>query len=477
VNSKQFWGACVFCLLVIVSGCGSSSNSDQPAPTEAVNTTEPTETAVLQTFTCADIDANWGNDWQTVIATLEDLIQREQNCGDEPLLSKKYAAHFIYANSLEAAGETDQAVVNYTEALNIDANRTEALDALVRLDALPAATAVPCNASSPPLPDPAPSTEPDLTQFVTVQNDQLTLQNKLFKVRGVNYYPRQAPWHKFLQESDLAEIETELALIKEAGFNTIRIFLWYDPLFTCQPEDAIPNEVVFQKVDEIIQLAKDNDLKLIITLNDLPDLLFRPLYTDWEHYDAQTTYIVRRYRNEPAILAWDLRNEGDLDYAARPGDEEKFEEKEVIDWLAHTSELVRENDPNHLITAGWWGDPQATFKYVDILSFHHWYDATSLLERIETYSENSKKPILLEEIGYHSWQDAPQDQRSEETQANLLNEAIQITESEQIAGWLIWTAFDFEPEPGQLPTYEHFFGLWHSDLSPKPSLTQLFNQD
>ena len=91
--------------------------------------------------------------------------------------------------------------------------------------------------------------------------------------------------------------------------------------------------------------------------------------------------------------------------------------------------------------------------------------------------ENSNKPILLEEIGYHSWQEAPHDQRSKETQANLLNEAIQITESENISGWLIWTAFDFEPEPGQLPTYKHFFGLRHSDLSPKPSLTQLFNQD
>lgn len=468
-------------------GCNSTPKNAQPQSSPTTISLEPTETpspikspitqSISQSFTCADIDANWGKDWQAVIAVLDSLIEQEQSCGDEPLLSKKYAALFIYANSLEESGETESAIDNYTNAFNIDANRTEALNALIHLNALPAATAVPCNSSLPPLPDPAPSTAPDTTKFVTTQDNQLMLQSEIFKVRGVNYYPRHAPWHKFLQEADLTEIETELSLIKEAGFNTIRIFLWYEPLFTCQPEDAIPNEVVFQKVDEIIQLAKNNDLKLIMTLNDLPDLLFRPLYIDWERYDAQTTYIVRRYRNEPAILAWDLRNEGDLDYGARPGDEAKFEEEVVINWLSHSSDLVRENDPNHLITAGWWGDPQATAEYIDILSFHHWYDATTLQVRIKIISQNSNKPILLEEIGYHSWQEAPQDQRNEKTQANLLNEAIQITESENVAGWLIWTAFDFEPEPGQSPTFEHFFGLWHSDLSPKPSLTQLFNQE
>jgi endo-1,4-beta-mannosidase len=268
----------------------------------------------------------------------------------------------------------------------------------------------------------------------------------------------------------------ELDLIQQAGFNTLRIFLWYEPLFTCQPEDAIPNDAAFAKVDELLQLANERDLKVIITLNDLPDLLFRPLYTDWARYDAQTTYIVRRYRHEPAILAWDLRNEGDLDYGARLGDEARFEEQVVINWLAHVSKIVKENDPYHLLTAGWWGDPTVTSDYVDILSFHHWHDPLLLRSRINSYN-NANKPILLEEVGYHSWQDAPQDERSEASQAELLQGAIDVAEDENVAGWLIWTAFDFEPELGQVSNYEHHFGLWRSDLTPKPGLSQIFPQD
>lgn len=107
----------------------------------------------------------------------------------------------------------------------------------------------------------------------------------------------------------------ELDLIQAAGFNTLRVFLWYEPLFTCRPEAAIPNEAALAIVDTLFDQAGERDLKLIVTFNDLPDLTFRPLYTDWAHYDAQTVYLVRRYRNEPAILAWDLCNEGDLDYS------------------------------------------------------------------------------------------------------------------------------------------------------------------
>jgi hypothetical protein len=105
----------------------------------------------------------------------------------------------------------------------------------------------------------------------------------------------------------MPEVATELDLIQQAGFNTIQVFLRYEPLFTCQPENAIPNnEENFAKVDKLFELGCERDLKIIVTLNDLPDLTFRPLYSDWSHYDTQTVYLVRWYRNEPNILAWDF---------------------------------------------------------------------------------------------------------------------------------------------------------------------------
>lgn len=315
---------------------------------------------MAETATCADIDANWGRDWPAVLTALEQLIAADRSCGDEPLLGKKYATHFNYAAVLENQGDLDSAIEQYQAALHIDPQREEAVDALFRLKALSPPTPADCLSDAPPCADPAPAATPDPTQFVTVQNDQLALTGQPFIVKGVNYYPRQTPWQRFLAEADPTEMAAELDLIRQAGFNTLRIFLWNEPLFTCQPEDAIPNEAAFATVDQLLHLADERDLKVIVTLNDLPDLTFWPLYTDYAHYDNQTTYIVRRYRNDPAILAWDLRNEGDLDHGAESKEDARFNEDEIIDWLAHASQLVRDNDPHHLITAGWWGDPTPT---------------------------------------------------------------------------------------------------------------------
>ncbi|MFN8456716.1 MAG: cellulase family glycosylhydrolase [Anaerolineae bacterium] len=264
----------------------------------------------------------------------------------------------------------------------------------------------------------------------------------------------------------------ELDLLKQAGFNTLRVFLWYEPLFTCQPEDAIPNEKTFTIVDKVLELARERDLKVIMTLNDLPDLIFRPLYTDLAHYDNQTRYIVRRYRNDPAILAWDVRNEGDINYGAQSKEDAKFTQAEVIDWLAHISPLVKENDPYHLVTAGWWGDPLPTAPYVDFLSFHHWDESDRLQTRLNEYRQDTTKPLVLGEIGYHTQADSTKT-HSEQAQADTLGRAIRVVEAQKLAGWIIWTAFDFVPAPGQAPNEEHFFGLWHTDLTPKPVIKAL----
>lgn len=471
--SQRLQIALVFVLLMNMAACASVPPSS-PTPTVVPPTIELTPTPTQVIVTCADIDANWGKDWAAVLAVLEQLMAQDQTCGDEPLASKKYAAHFNYGAALETGGEVEAAIAQYQAALAIDPNRQEALKALAGLDALPPPTPAPCTSTSAPNPDPAPGEAPDLSSFVTVSADQFQLNGEPFKLKGVNYYPRHAPWRRFLAEADPAEMAAELDLISRAGLNTVRLFLWYEPLFTCEPETAIPNVETFARLDALIQLAAKRNLKLIITLNDLPDLMFRPLYTDWKHYDAQTVYIVRRYRNEPAILAWDVRNEGDIDYGAQAEDNRRFSQPEIISWLAHITQVVRENDPNHLVTAGWWGDPLPTGPYVDFLSFHQFdsFDTEQFQKRIEQLQQHSDQPLVLEEVGYHSWAEAPAEARNEATQAQILGDVIAAADT-GLAGWVVWTAFDFVPEPGQPPNYEHFFGLWRTDLSPKPALKAL----
>ncbi|MBN1878308.1 MAG: cellulase family glycosylhydrolase [Anaerolineae bacterium] len=405
-------------IISVLSACAPLSPTPVLLSQETVQWVAPTipTTTILTAVvgvTCADIDAGWGRDWPAVLETLEQLLAANQSCGPEPLTSKLYAAYFNYATDLEQAQQLELATAQYQAAFQLDPQRQEAFNALLRLGALPDPTPVTCTSSLRASPDPAPVTTPDITQFVTLEGDQLWWHEQPFEVKGVNYYPRQTPWRRFLEEFDVEQVTIELDLIQQAGFNTLRIFLWYEPLFTCEPETAIPQEAVFAKLDTLFRLAQERDLKLIVTLNDLPDLVFRPLYTDWARYDTQTVYIVRRYRNTPAILAWDLRNEGDLDYGAQGGDTARFTQAEVLAWLEHVSGLVKANDSYHLITAGWWGDPTVTGSSVDFLSFHHWYDAQQLATRIADYRGKVTLPLLLEEVGYHSWATAPTGARDE----------------------------------------------------------------
>ncbi len=436
--------------------CGNASSSLLAQPS-------------AQLLTCADIDANWGKDWPTVLNALDQLIQSNVDCGKAPLQQKKFAAHFNYGTSLEGQGKRDEAIQQYHLALSTEPQRREALNALARLGALPKPTPPNCLSDSAPQPDPASALQANPARFVKVVGNTFQLNGRPFNIKGVNYYPRHAPWDRFFTEANLADITQEFDVIQASGLNTLRIFLTYEPLFTCHPEEAIPNEAVFAFIDQLFALATQRNLKLIITLNDVPDLTFRPLYTDWGHYDAQTVYIVQRYRNEASLLAWDVRNEPDLDLEQNP---EQFSETDVVAWLDHITTLIRQHDPNHLITTAWLKDPSPSLPYVDFVSFAHWDTSEELAQRLISYQGQFNKPLLLINAGVHSWSgdvDNPQDEKS---QAEYLSQITGLAEDNNV-GWMLWTAFDFAPTPGQLDNKNLHFGLWRSDLQPKLVLDDL----
>ena len=223
-----------------------------------------------------------------------------------------------------------------------------------------------------------------------------------------------------------------------------------------------------------MRLATDYDFRLIVTLNDMPDLV--ALYDNPQYIQEQTRFIINRYQNEPAILAWDLRNEGDIDYGSRSILQTQVPRTQVLQWLKETSALVRSIDSNHLLTAGWLNEAHSTAPYVDFISFHHWTSANDLEHRIRALHLTTSKPILLQEVGYstHHANITPQGQ------ADLLETIIQTSEEQGLLGWMIWTAFDFPitatcyPSPCQSPdNAEHDFGIWTVDYVPKPAVEMI----
>src|SRR5579859_4363890 len=419
---------------------------------------------------CADLDSAWGSDWPRAIHDIEKAHAQSGQCDGVDAGQKLYPAYYNYGASLEARGNLDAALKAYRNALAVNPHGAEAALALRKH-----------NVFTPVAPPACPSSQISAAQaaiqpyvpqirggFAVASGSAFVLNGKLFHVRGINYYPARAPWRRFLTDSNVDAVGKDFDLIRAAGFNTLRIFLDYDVLFDCPGGDAAPKADAFARLDGIIVQAARHGFHLIVTLNDLPDLTAQPLYLAPETAAARTRYIVTRYAAEAAILAWDVRNEGDLDYTRSD-----FPASVVFDWLASTVALVHRSDPNHLTTAGWAQDGLSTARVVDVVSFHHYGDALSLGLKIAGLKSGITKPILVEELGYSTFGG------DEAQQATTLQEAVSTAEAAG-AGWLIWTAFDFPPDatctPPNCPdpeSGEHHFGLWHSDGSPKPAVAAI----
>ncbi|MBN2303622.1 MAG: cellulase family glycosylhydrolase [Anaerolineae bacterium] len=324
-----------------------------------------------------------------------------------------------------------------------------------------------------------PTYVPGAGSFLALDADGfITQDGERFTVRGVNYYPARAPFQRFTG-SDRDTITADFDLLHAANINTLRLFVRYEGLFICPDSGAVPDPSAVLWLDSVIRLASARGLRMILVLHDLPNA---PFYADPSLALAQTAFLITRYRDEPAILAWDLRDGGDQDYAPTNYQGDPLPEmiapvsrKQVLDWLARTAAAVRKLDPLHPITAGWRFDAEATISLVDFVSFQHYGDAQTLRERTAALRSLTDKPLLVIALGASTYGGF-----SEIEQAQRLRETVRAVEGDRLAGWLVWTVYDFPtevtcwPDPcASLDDIRHHFGLWRADGSRKPAANAL----
>lgn len=445
--------------------------TDTPIPPPPTRTPLPTPDTRTVAQLCFDLDKFWNRDWVEVITVLERVRKEGEQCGDKDPTLMLYPAYYNYGVALEQRGRRAEAIDAYQKAHLANPDGTEAVNALKKLNAFTPLPLTVCEQDhvTEALGTLAPYTPQMRGGYATLKDGQFHVNGLTLRVRGANYYPVRAPWRRFLTDTDLVTAAKEIDLLAGARINTLRIFLWYDALFDCPGSGLVPVKAAFERLDGVIRLAAQRNMRLIVTLHDLADLTVRPLYMHPETSLAQTLFIVSRYRDEPAILAWDVRNEGDIDYTRY-----KIPSKAVLTWLRNTSAQVRLAAPNHLLTAGWLGDPLPTDEAVDFFSIHHWSSAGDLIRRVEVIRAASPKPILVEEVGYNTWSG------DTEGQARKLYEAISAADGAGLLGWVVWTAFDFPTDVTCIPPAcpskdngEHHFGLWRVDYTPKPVVAML----
>jgi hypothetical protein len=452
---------CCSWFMVFIACTPQLPNPANITPVTAVPTLDVNNRDVL----CQMVDEQAGGNLDLLIYALEALATLDAVCADGITISSQlYTAYLGYGTQLEGQGDLDEALQAYQKALEYDRDGQEAA---VRLQRLQIATPMPperCeNAVVTAALQALKPYIPTEGRFVRIIENNFVLENARFPVYGVNYYPRSTPFNLFLTATPLEVVAAELDIVKRSGINTLRIFLRNQDLFICPGNGAVPNIVNFQRLDGMIHTMAAQGFRILPVLNDAADLAEYPLYDNPYHIVEQTRFIVERYRNESAILAWDVRDKGDQDYLYG-----QFRREKVLTWLADTVRAVRRADPNHPITAGWWTDAEATAPLVDFVSFQHYGEYEPLRQMIAILRDNTNKPILMTAIGYstHSL--------DEVAQRNLLYQSLEEASNTRLAGWVIYLAFDFPRTvtctPPDCPGEEkeiNRFGLWNTSYFPK----------
>lgn len=392
--------------------------------------------------------------WDTRFAALENLAARGENCGSEINLSF-YITYLGYGESLELINESALALEAYQQALSYLPNGYEAQERISRLSNNSEVTT---NPAACPI-ESLPAYQPSSLNFATLGENSFIIDGAPYFIYGVNYYPRDTPFWHFLPETNVEAVNTELALIRPTGINTLRIFLRYQDLFACDAPAPIAEN--FARLDGIIQTTAANDFRLIIVLHQDADVNI--LYASPSYQFEQTRFIIERYKDEPAILTWDVRDRGDYDYRVTG-----IERVRVLTWVADTALLIRSIDQNHPVTAGWWQNAADTIPLVDFVSFQFYGQYADLRQEIANLKAASNRPILLSAVGYSTFT------LDEITQRNLLYQAFEEVSANQLLGWAVYMAFDYPrtatciaPDcPGVGNVLDHY-GLWNTSYFPK----------
>ena len=309
--------------------------------------------------------------------------------------------------------------------------------------------------------------------FVRVEGRHFVLDGQPWYVCGTNLW-YGAHLGRPSNPAGRARLVRELDRLRDLGVNNLRVLGDAEECATAhalhpaiQTAPGVYNEDLLQGLDYLVQEAGRRNLKLVIFLNNfwdwsggMPQYLSwtgsgptlavdtapwkeynRVLSTFYTNAAAQALYrryvamlfdrtnalTGRKYRDEPAIMAWELANE------PRPGERDGDNDAvfaAFMAWIEDTSAYFHALDPHHLVTTGSEGFMGCLYndenfrrvhrvKTIDYAVFHLWpknwrwyrrdeFEATigPTLDKARDYAlrhlaiaDALGKPIVLEEFG------------------------------------------------------------------------------
>lgn len=265
---------------------------------------------------------------------------------------------------------------------------------------------------------PAGPSEPEAA-FVTAADGDFYLGKKRLRFIGVNVYslasspdPSKYACGPRFSDDDLDRLFGE---VKEMGGAVVRF--WAFQSFTEGGTD-------FSRIDAVIAAAKKHGLLLAPTLENQWEDCTQGGYKYAEWYRSGHRYedgyyprsfreyvelIVERYRDEPAILMWQLLNE-----AESKTPEDVSDPAALLAFAIDLSSLVKSIDPNHLVSLGTIGGDQSgtegsfymrlhAVPWIDVVEAHeynaHRRPLTPSIRNCLAAGRQFKKPCLIGELG------------------------------------------------------------------------------
>ncbi|KAK7429897.1 hypothetical protein QQZ08_003519 [Neonectria magnoliae] len=321
--------------------------------------------------------------------------------------------------------------------------------------------------------------------FVTVKGDKFQLNGKDFYFAGSNAY-------YFPFSGTQKDVEKGLTAAKKAGLNVFRTWGFNDRNKTTDPnglpqyggEGAGETGIYFQiwdkgkatidvtPFDKVVNAASNTGVKLVVALtNNWADYGGMDVYTtnlggryhdDFyrlpkikKAFKKYITAMVTRYKNSPAIMAWELANEprcGADGTRNLPRSDNKCTPAVISAWVEEMSGYIKSLDPHHLVTWGGEGgyniesedwayngsdggdfDHEISLPTIDYGVFHtypDWWTKTVEWSNqwIRDHAESgarARKPVVHEEYGW----------LTPEARLEYLGKVANATRLEVLGGW------------------------------------------
>ena len=308
--------------------------------------------------------------------------------------------------------------------------------------------------------------------IITRRGDQLYEGSRPFRFFGLDapnlgFNESQIRADRSNRFPDEFEIRDTLGGLQREGARATRLFTLtvYSPLdhgvATHITGRRSYNEEAFRSLDHVIALAHEYDIRLIVPfiasqsferirgVDEFAELAGKPGGAFWTDEEVKgdfrdlLRYVLNRrntvngilYKDDPAILAWQLGNEFNVYYGDRKLNEAEWSPR-ILAWSLEMAAYIKTIDHRHLVMEAGGADRTVLLAdpNIDIISDHlyeYWNRLTGQrtdLASIATASRNQcmgKKPLVVDEFGLGTT----------ENQRSLMN----TIRDDGIVGGLMWS--------------------------------------